>query len=500
MTITNALFLFCGLGLFLYGMTLMGDGLELSAGSSMKVLIGKLTSNRFFGLLVGCGITALIQSSSATTVMVVGFVNAKLMTLSQAVGVIMGANIGLGILFIGLDFMSEAMAPLKNEEWFTSLLIKFKNPFLGILAGTLITAVIQSSSASVGILQAFAMQGLVTLDGSVYIMLGMNIGTCITAIISCIKTSKNAKRAAVIHLLFNVIGTVILIPLIMFTPLLEWMKDLSPGNAVRQIANTNTVFKLISTLCLFPFGNGLIKLSKLIIRGEDEEEDYLSLKYVDDLILESPTVAVSSLLRELERMSSVARNNLDYSLACFCDNKKMSESETKKFTENEALLNYLNTELTRYLTKTSALELSQDDAFKITAFFRSIGDFERIGDHAENILEYSEICRENHLSFSTDAVDDLQTMRRRILTLLDDSLKEFFAKQRSDALESSILTQEEAIDELTEDYRNSHLNRLTLGICDPQSSMIFEDILNDLERVADHSVNIGCVYMEVKAI
>ena len=545
MGLTNILQLFCGLGLFLYGMNLMGDGLELAAGSSMKALIGKLTNNRFSALLLGCGVTALIQSSSATTVMVVGFVNARLMTLTQAVGVIMGANIGttitgqiiafnttilsyifvilgsflaafsnkkkvkyigyvftgLGLLFIGLQYMSKAMEPLREVQWFTELLVSFKNPIIGILAGTFFTAVIQSSSASVGILQAFAMQGLIGLEGSVYVILGINIGTCITAILSCLKTNQNAKRAAVIHLLFNILGTLILIPIIYVIPVVPLMNMISPGNVVRQVANTHTIFNVVASVILFPFANVLVKLSQIIIKDKGEDDDTeMKLKYVDDVIFESPTVAVETLQKEIHRMSKVAIENLNVSIDCFCGKREFSQNDIQKFADKEKLLNFMNIELTRYLAKAGSLDLTEKDTLKIAAFMRVIGDIERIGDHAENILEYSQISKDNKLVFSESANEEINNIIGKVNSVFEDSINMFLVGSHDEQLKSRIYAHEQEIDDLTVEYRNSHLKRLAKGDCNPQSSMIFSDLLTDLERVADHAINIGFVYFEVDSV
>lgn len=542
MDFTNILFLLCGLGLFLYGMSLMGDGLELAAGSSMKALIGKLTNNRFSALLLGCGVTALIQSSSATTVMVVGFVNAGLMSLSQAVGVIMGANIGttitgqilafntevlayvfvilgsflaafsskkkpkyvgyvftgLGILFIGLQFMSKSMEPLREVEWFTNMLVTFKNPIVGILAGTLFTAVVQSSSAAVGILQAFAMQDLIGLEGSIFVILGINIGTCITAILSCLKTNSNAKRAAMIHLLFNIIGTVILIPIIYFVPIVPLMNTLSPGNIARQIANTHTIFNIISSIILFPFANGLVKLSQMIIKDKDDDSE-MKLKYVDDVVFETPAIAVDALQKEIQRMSNHAFENLVISVDSFCGKKDINDVNSQKFEDKEKLLNFMNTELTRYLAKAGSLDLTERDAIKIAAFMRVIGDVERIGDHAENILEYSQISKDNKLKYSEEAINEINTIMEKVVIVFKDSIDMFIKDEHDEELKSKIYAHEQQVDVLTEEYRNGHLKRLANGECNPQSSMIFSDLLTDLERVADHAINIGFVYYEVES-
>lgn len=523
-----------GLGLFLYGMKMMGDGLELVAGSRLRKLLSVLTKNRFLGALVGMVVTAVIQSSSATTVMVIGFVNAGLMNLYQAVGVIMGANIGttvtsviialkitdiaalavfagvilmtfckkttlkhtgqviagLGILFMGMDAMSAAMEPLKDMPAFVNVLTMFKdNPVLGILAGALFTAVIQSSSASVGILQALAMQGIIGLDGAIFILFGQNIGTCVTALISSIGANKTARRAAIIHLMFNVIGTGIFIAIAMLLPFTDWVQMITP-DPVAQIACTHLIFNVVTTALLLPAGNLLVKLSCLIIPGEDKRDAYepLHLKYLDKRILSTPPIAVAQVIRESERMAVLARQNFHDSMEAFFDGKK---ELIDRVLANEKALNFMNREITKYLVKISAMELQESDSKVIGSLYHVVSDFERIGDHAENIVEFAQSVIDGHYSFSKDALDELQELTLRVEVLLDEALHMFRTRVYDEELAATISEAEEAIDDRTELYRNNHVDRLAQGMCAPEQGMLFVDLLANLERVADHATNIA---------
>lgn len=532
----DILMLIGGLGLFLYGMKMMGDGLELVAGSRLKKLLAVLTSNRLLAVLVGLAVTAVIQSSSATTVMIIGFVNAGLMNLAQAVGVIMGANIGttvtsqliafkvgdftltdlapiavgigvglimfckkptikhvgqvvagFGILFMGMDTMSTAMEPLQQVPEFVNLLTQFQNPFIGILVGALFTAIIQSSSASVGILQALAMQGLIGLDGAIFVLFGQNIGTCVTALLSSIGTTKTAKRAAIVHLLFNVAGTIIFVPLAMFLPFVDWMQAIT-GNIPQQIANTHIIFNLVSTAVLLPAAPLLVKAANFIIPGKDKAFEPMQLQYLDERILATPPIAVAQVIKESERMAVLARQEFHDSIEYFF---KPNSELLEKVTANKQVLDYLNKEITSYLIKTSALELPASDSKAVGALFHTINDFQRIGDHAENIVEAGQAMQEGKLSLSENAVNEMKEMSLRVEVLLDEALHMFRTRVYDEELAAAINRSEEEVDQCTEEFRNNHIRRLTKHKCTPEQGVVFLDILGDLERVADHATNIA---------
>ena len=435
MKITDFFSLLGGLALFLYGMQMMSNGLEAAAGNKMKQILEKLTANRFLGVLVGAGITAVIQSSSATTVMVVGFVNSGMMTLRQAVWIIMGANIGttitgqlialdvgavapllaflgvalvvfikkqkvhhyglivagLGILFIGMDMMSSAMMPLRDSEAFISLMTKFSNPFLGILAGAVFTAIIQSSSASVGILQALASSGLIGLGNAVYVLFGQNIGTCITAILAAIGTNRNAKRTTIIHLMFNIIGTIIFTTVCILTPLTDLIANITPDNVAAQIANMHTLFNIVTTLLLLPFGTYLAKLAtKILPEKKDEKVDVMHMEFIRPMETKRDTqiglsaIAVTSIRKEIHRMMTMAKENVDRSFDAVKEGKTTLLEEVR---EREEYIDFLNKEISKYISKTLVNESNPRDSRYISALFKVCGNVERIGDHAMNICE-----------------------------------------------------------------------------------------------------------------
>lgn len=536
MSAMNILMLAGGLGLFLYGMTMMGEGLELAAGSRLRKMLEALTTNRFLAVLVGTAVTGVIQSSSATTVMVVGFVNAGLMNLSQAVGVIMGANIGttvtsqlialkmtniapiavfigvgimmfskrkntrhvgqiiagLGILFMGMNIMGESLAPLKESKAFAEFMVMFKNPLFGILAGALFTGVIQSSSASIGILQALAMQGLIGLDGAIYILLGQNIGTCVTALLSSIGTSVTARRAAIIHLMFNVIGTVIFGTIIMILPIVNWVTALAPNNTVAQIANTHTLFNVLTTLMLFPAANLLVKLSCKIVPGKEVVQEEMHTKFIDDRILTTPPIAVAQVIKEVDRMGSLARKNFSLAMKCFfMKNDKDTALLMKEVASNEKVINLLNREITNYLVKIYSLELNDHDYKTIGRLFHTVSDIERIGDHAENIIEYAQQRFDEKLPFSDIAFAELQEMTVRVEGIIDQAIAMFHTDNHDPEVFSMVMEAEQGIDERTRELRNKHVDRLTQGDCNAVSGMIFIDLLTNMERAADHAVNIA---------
>jgi phosphate:Na+ symporter len=520
-----------GLGLFLYGMRMMGDGLEKAAGSRMKRLLEILTTNRFMGILVGILVTAIIQSSSATTVMVVGFVNTGLMNLAQATGVILGANIGttitgqivalelteyapiavfagvalilfakkrsikhigeiiagFGILFMGMDLMSTAMSPLRESMTFQNAMTQISNPFLGVLVGAVFTAIIQSSSAAIGILQALAMQGLVDLNAGIFIIFGMKIGTCITAILASIGTGVSAKRAAAIHLIYNTVSVSVFAALISLgLPYVSWIESLSPGNTVRQIANASTIFSVVCTTLTFPIAGYLPFLATRLVPGEEREQEEMHLEFLDKRILETPPIAVAQIMNEVGRMGDMAHKNLAQAMDIVLTR---DEAKIKDVLRREEVLNYLNREITDYLISANGLELPERDLKLIGGLFHVVNDIERIGDHSENIVEYAEYLIEHNLPMSDKAISELTEMRDKVLTIIDDSIRAL--KTRDRALAETIKAQENAIDELEKVLRDNHIERLNNQLCVPGSGVIFLDVVNNLDRIADHADNIS---------
>ncbi len=521
-----------GLGMFLYGMKMMSDGLEAVAGDRMRRVLEVLTNKRIAAVGVGAAVTCIIQSSSATTVMVVGFVNAGLMTLLQATGVIMGANIGttitaqliafklsdiaplilfigmimtvfikkrkysrigdiilgFGILFVGLSLMSTAMVPLQNDVAFRNFLISFKSPIVGVFVGTAFTAIIQSSSASVGILQAFAMLGLIDLNSAVYVILGQNIGTCVTAILASIGTCSNSKRAAGIHLMFNIIGTIIyLAVLAVFPQIITWLQSLSPDNISRQIANFHTLFNVSVTLILFPFANQMVRLVTLII-PEKKEEGMVEKKlvYLDERIAQTPAIALSQTLKELKRMGVAAYDNLSLSLESFFE---LNEQKAQKVMVIEDTIDFLSSNITNYLIDFRGMELSDSDLKIMGSLHHVIIDMERIGDFAENIAEYSITLADNREKLSPEAQQELMLMAEKTKKVLSESLDIFETRDKSKLEEIEKLEQE--VDDMQRAYINNHIHRLQEELCNPHSGVVFTNMVSTLERISDHAVNIA---------
>lgn len=537
MKITDFFSLLGGLALFLYGMQMMSNGLEAAAGNRMKQILEKLTANRFLGVLVGAGITAVIQSSSATTVMVVGFVNSGMMTLRQAVWIIMGANIGttitgqlialdigevapllafagvalimftkkkkvhhiglivagLGVLFIGMGMMSSSMMPLRESEAFISLMTRFSNPVLGILAGMVFTAIIQSSSASVGILQALAASGLIGLDSAVFVLFGQNIGTCITAVLASIGTSRNAKRTTIIHLMFNVIGTTIFTLVCIFLPLTTWVESFTPGNAPAQIANMHTLFNVVTTLLLLPFGNMLATLATRILpeRKEEEEMGTMHLEFIHpmeqkrDAQIGTSAIALTGIKNELNRMLVMARENVTKSFEAVKSGNTVLLEEVR---EREDYIDYLNKEISKYISKVLVTESNPDDSQYISALFKVCGNLERIGDHAMNICEYTKMIEKQGITFSREVQVELDEMQEICQEALDTLCK---MKLNDEQSMSAIERIEQAIDDMTEDYRRRQLERMQRGTCSEEGCIIYSELLTDFERIGDHILNIG---------
>lgn len=535
MSVANILSMAGGLGLFLFGIRTMGDGLENAAGAKLKRMLEVLTGNRFLAVLVGFIVTAIIQSSTATTVMVVGFVNAGMMSLAQAVGVIMGANIGttvtsllialnfssvaassvlvgvilmlaskktvvknlgaiftgFGLLFLGIDMMSDSMAPLRESAGFMNFIVTVSEsplrPLFGIILGIVMTAVLQSSSASVGVLQTLAMQGLVPLKFSVFVLFGQNIGTCLTALFSTVGAKKNSKRAAVIHLLFNLIGTGIFILIALLTPYVEWIEKLSP-DPMAQIAISHIVFNIVSTVVMFPFAKVLVKLSCLLIPGKDDSESEMHCKFIDDRLLNTPPFAVMQVSKEVARMAKLARDNFETSAHALINR---SDKDLDKVMENEEIINYLNHHITSYLVKLNALDITDSDSDYIARVFHAINDIERVGDHAINLAEAAQHNIGEGLKFSDPAREELNQLCGSVVTLLERSMAAFDNQSLSDNEAKELSDLEEHIDDLTLECQDSHIFRLNRKECNTEAGMLYLNTITDFERVGDHAINIA---------
>lgn len=521
-----------GLGLFLFGMKLMGDGLEMAAGSKLRGMIERLTKNKYMGALVGLVVTAVIQSSSATTVMVVGFVNAGLMNLAQAVGVIMGANIGttvtgvmiainltaiapiavligvvmisfikrnsvkhigqiiagFGILFMGMKMMSTAMEPLSESEVFTSLMTSFSNPLLGVLVGLVFTAIIQSSSASVGVLQALGAAGAITLPSAIYVIYGQNIGTCVTALISSVGTSKTARRTAVVHLMFNVFGAILFIVISMLFPFAELVQRIALGSVMAQISIVHVIFNIVCTAIMLPLSSLLVKVACKVIPGSDPVKSSNSLAYLDARILSTPPVAVAQLFKEVDRMGQLAKETLGMAMDALItqDNTKVDQ-----IYENENTINFLNRGIAEYLVKINGLDLEDYDRQALGSMYHVISDMERIGDHSENLCELAQTLKKSKQKFSPWAVEQATEMRNRVEAMLEEALQMFASRETQPQMAADINRREEIIDDATQELKDLHIERLNQGKCSVVAGTVFMDMLTNLERIADHCTNIA---------
>ena len=517
-----------GLGLFIFGMKLMGDGLENAAGEGLKKILEKITKNPVIGVIVGAVVTMVIQSSSATTVMVVGFVNAGLMNLAQAAGVIMGANIGttitaqlvafkldavapifvfvgalmvmfiktkkrreigniilgFGILFTGMGTMSSAMKPLTESVLFNNVLTYVGDYWwLGVIAGALVTAILQSSSATTGILIVLAGTGAINIHQALPIIMGCNIGTCITAMLATVGTNKIAHRAAMLHLIFNVVGTLIFLPFIVSHLLGNFVSYFSP-DVSRQIANAHTVFNIVNTLIMVPLIPVLCKLVEKIIPGEDEEK--VGPKYIDDRLLETPVIAAGQVIKETIRMANRAKTSLELSMNAFINN---DEKLAGKVYENEEIINTLEESITTYLVKLSKCELSDKEKNIVAATFHIVNDIERIGDHAENLADLTVQKINKKLQYSSEALEELSKMYNTTLSALDQAIDSY--ANRNLTVAKDVMKVETEIDKQHKKYRDLHIKRLYEGSCNAYAGAIFLDILSNLERIGDHSTNIA---------
>lgn len=537
MDFTIVLGLLGGLALFLYGMQMLSGGLEDIAGNRMKKILEKLTSNRFLGVAVGAGITAAIQSSSATTVMAVGFVNSGIMTLRQAVWIIMGANIGttitgqlialdvgviapliaffgvamivflkspkihnvgkilagLGILFIGMDIMGSAMGPLRESKYFISLMTKFSNPLLGIVAGAIFTAIIQSSSASIGILQTLAVNGLISFWGAVFVLFGQNIGTCITAVLAAVGTNRSAKRTTAIHLMFNVMGTVIFTVLCLFLPIINWVENLTPLDISRQIANMHTIFNIATTLILLPFGSYLAKAAEKLLPEKSGKNSISNEREFKRGSFNLGAIAVQTdiLDQEIKKMIILAGEN---TLKSFETIINSDYSQFEKIVEIEEEIDSLNKEISQYISKILVHNNSGQNVADIEQYFLITGNAERIGDHALNIGEYIKIIKEKSIVFSKGAKEELTQMQNIIKNAINKILME--PKDVSNWL-FEIESREQKIDDLTKEYREKHLQRMRKGDCSEEACILYSELLTDFERIGDHVLNIAQAYSKI---
>ena len=531
MEVTTVFSLLGGLGLFLFGIKTMGDGLEQAAGSKMKRLLEALTRNKFTAVLVGLLVTAVIQSSSATTVMVVGFVNAGLLSLSKAIGVIMGANIGttvtslmlsvklnfgilftavgaicqlagnrssfkllgqimmgLGILFVGMDAMTAAMEPLRDWQGFRDMMELAKNPLVGVLVGAGVTALLQSSSASVGILQALAATGAISLQASLFILFGQNIGTCVTALLASVGANRTAKRAAVVHLLFNVIGAALFIVLALVLPLASWIETLAGANLRLQIAFAHIIFNVVTTLLLLPLSGLLEKLAYLVVRGEDKQQEPMRLEYFDARLFSTPPVAVQQLFREVQRMADIVAVNYRFAMQYYFAPKDLAVDE---FDNREQVIDYLNAEITQNLIELKGLNLRADDIRLVGSLFHVVNDLERIGDHSMNIVEIGSARKKEKLRFSGKAEREIEELSGIVTSMLDKSIH-IVKRQITDVeIIGEVIELESQVDKLCEALANHHVDRVKNKKCTPRNGMLYLDMLNNLERIADHADNLA---------
>ncbi|MBR5547404.1 MAG: Na/Pi cotransporter family protein [Clostridia bacterium] len=523
--------LLAGLGMFLFGINQMGSGLEQAAGPKMKRLLEVLTKNKLLAVLVGALVTGIIQSSSATTVMVVGFVNAGLLELSRAIGVIMGANIGttvtslmlsvemdfgmiftalgavcllagnrsglktlgqiamgLGILFVGMDTMTEAMRPLRDWQAFRTMMATASNPLVGVLVGAGVTALLQSSSASVGILQALAGSGAITLEASLFILFGQNIGTCVTAMMASMGATHTAKRAAVVHLLFNVLGTVMFVLLAVFLPVSEWIRAAAGDNLRLQIAVSHILFNVTTTVVLLPMSALLEKLAYLVVRGKDPEKEPMRLKHFDVLLFSTPPVAVQQLFREVQRMATLVMRNYHFAMQYYFAPKELSLDE---FNNREEVIDYLNEQITHYLIEAEGLQLNSADTHLVGSLFHVVNDLERIGDHSENIIEIGTTRKKGKISFSPKAEHEIEDLAGRVTQMLEKSIH-IVDKQITDAdIISEVEVLESQVDDLAIALADHHMDRVKNKKCTPKNGMLYLDMLNNLERIADHADNLA---------
>lgn len=520
--------IFGGLGLFLYGMKLMGDGLENIAGDKLKGILEKITSNRLMGVIVGTVVTAVIQSSSATTVMVVSFVNAGLMSLMQATGVILGANIGttitaqmvsfkldaiapifigvgaiillaakkkktkdiayialgFGILFMGMGMMSGAMKPVSKLPIFEEFIIVMgRNPLLGVLVGVIMTAILQSSSATTGILVALAAAGTIDMKLAFPVVLGCNIGTCVTSMLAAITANRTAKKAALLHLTFKILGTIIFLPFA--SQVVKLVGYMTPDNVGRQVANAHTIFNISITVIMLPIATYVVNFINKIIPDEESIEKEGSI-YLDKKLLETPVVASGQVIKETVRMANKAKENFELSMMAFTEG---NSDLISKVYENEKLINTLEKEITEYLVELSQHNLPKENAMLISETYHTINDIERIGDHSENIVELANVRLNENMTISEDALIELNEIYKATLEALEIAIEKYENNDKEHDLKVDKI--EEKIDNLEKKFRNNNIKRLNGKKCMAKTGVIFFDLLSNLERIGDHANNIA---------
>lgn len=529
-----------GLALFLYGMQMMSGGLEDVAGNKMKKILQRLTSNRFLGIGVGAGLTALVQSSSATTVMVVGFVNSGLLSLKQAVWIIMGANIGttitgqlialdvgvlaplfaivgvsmvvfiknqranhigkilagLGVLFIGMNMMSDAMYPLRESQEFINIMSSFSNPILGIAAGAIFTAIIQSSAASIGILQALAIAGVVEFDAAVFVLFGQNIGTCITALLASVGTNRAAKRTTIIHFMFNMIGTAIFTLACLTLPVTDWVASISVGDTANQIANMHTIFNIATTVLLIPFGTFLANFAERVLPDNEPKGVTALASLGEDFRLSNKSLGLSAVHTaavkgEILGMIGIAAQNAKGAYDVILNN---DEKLFEKITAAEETLDLMNKEVSQYISKILVHNNSGQNVDEIEQYFSISGNIERIGDHAINIAEYINIIKEKEITFSEGARAELREMQEIVASALE-RLSVMGDSGTAELPEFAAI--EQKIDDITEEYREKHLERMREGKCTEEACILFSELLTDFERIGDHILNIAQAFDKI---
>lgn len=530
MSISNIISLLGGLGAFLFGMKYMGDGLEMAAGSKMKDLLEKLTRNRFLGFLLGVLVTVVIQSSSATTVMVMGFINAGIMDLAQATGVIFGANIGttitsvlialdvsgiapfclflgaflmlyskkkqtkhigqiilgFGLLFQGLHTMSGAMKPLKDVIWFQDFIMNAKNPMLGILVGAVLCAVIQSSSAAVGILQALAMQGLMPLYFASFLICGVNIGSAMPTILASMNARNNAKRAAMIYLINNVVGAVIMTVVTLAFPYTQFIESIIP-DPMFQVSVVHIIFKVVSAAVLLPLTNQVVKLTYLLV-PKQKHEDACRLEYIDVHLVGSPSVTLLQIRNEVERMAGLVRTNIQLSTSALLSSRV---ADAKPIEDNEAVIDYLTDAISDFLVKLNVREMNDGDAQYVNRVFQTLSDLERIGDYAEKLLHLTEQQEEKKVVYSASALQELAVINDNATQLFDDAVAGFYRQDvHLDQLKRMAKAQRQ-LRKLTNQSQLNHMERLRTGQCSVEAGILFGEILNSLSRIGGHSINIA---------